>query len=119
MVWQNMEVAPLNSGYQRQVAFQKKITLDIKGVTPWVLIPDQVVSVQVTVEFTGGASGNVEATTELIEEIKNENVMDGVQWDLGEVSTRSQDTASPPTAIRGVMTQQGVNGTMIITMRAQ
>lgn len=119
MGFKEFNVVPINTGSQRQAAWQAKTLLNKSENGDWCLIPDNVNSVQVTVSFTNGASGKVQATTDLVEDIKNENDIIPVDWIWGEVEETLQDTCKPPSALRAVMIQNGNSGTMKMTLRGQ
>ncbi len=114
-IWGNMDVAPVNTGYQRNVVFQKKITIENPGESKWILIPDQINCVDVTLSFSGGASGKMQTTTDEIIDIKNDNAVP-VDWPFGTVEETFQAGCLPVSGIRAV--QEGA-GIMIVTVRAQ
>lgn len=111
-----MEPVPnVQNGGTHLFAFEYAETLTSVGNGESVLIPSDISNISVTVSFTGGASGYVQATTDMIGSVILGTAI-WVTWEAGEVSVTTQDSAYPPTAIRAV--QSGA-GTMTMTVRAQ
>lgn len=102
-------------GGTRLEAFEADIDLSAAGTSDYVLIPSDVNNVTVTVSFTGGAEGYIEATTDKIEKVLVGTAV-WITWTQGQVSSDTQDSAYPPTALRAV--QVGA-GTMHTSVRAQ
>ena len=102
-------------GGTRLEAFEAEAVLASAGASDFVLIPSDVQSVSATLSFTGGASGFVEATTDKIETIRNGSPV-WLMWSKGQVSSTTQDSAYPPSAIRAV---QVGSGTTLLSVRAQ
>jgi len=96
-------------------AFEAEASLVGISISDYVLIPSEVNSISVTVSFTGGATGYVEATTDIIDKVVAETAT-WLIWNQGEVSVTTQDSAYPPSAIRAI--QSGA-GTMKMSVRAQ
>ena len=102
-------------GRDRKFAYEQEISLDGVGDSDWILIPEDVNSVAVTLIVAGGGKGKVQATTNNIADVIADNAT-GVDWDFGEVDTNTQDVGFPPTAIRLVQT---FAGTVSLKVRAQ
>ena len=115
MAWQDMDVVPVNTGYQRDVCFQKEITLMEDGTSDWIVIPDQINDISVTISFTGGAAGKVQTTTDSLFVIKNGSPYP-VDWPYGVVNYLFKDSCYPVSGMRII---QIGSGTMRMTMRAQ
>lgn len=98
-------------------AFEYEETLVAIGNGKTILMPDDVSSVVVTATFSAGASGYIEATSDVVQKVKNEDPnLQWIIWDSGTVDITTQDYCIPPTALR--MVQVGA-GEMTMTMRAQ
>lgn len=115
MATQDFDVA--QTGYSRGEprAWEEKITLTSPGFSDWILIPEQVRGIAVTVDFTGGCSGRMETTTDKVYEVKTGNP-NPIPWPFGYVSTERTEVCKPCTAIRA---EQVGAGSMIVTMRPQ
>ena len=115
-VWKKMEVAPVNEGVQNIFAWEFQENLIASGNGAWIIIPDEVAGVAVTVSFASGGTGKVQTTTDKVAFVKAGSSVVVKDWDLGTVSGTTQDYCKPCTAIRAV---QIASGTMQITVRAQ
>jgi hypothetical protein len=112
---QNFDVSQINTGDARKVAWEKEIDLVAPGNSDWLLVPDEVQGLTVTLSFTGGGSGKVQSTTDKVDTVKTGSPV-AVDWPLGEVSSSTQDFCLPVTAIRAVQINAG---TLKMTARAQ
>lgn len=115
MGWENMEVAQINTGYQRQVAFEKEINLTGVSVSNWIIIPDQIQKIDVTISFSGGATGKIQTSTDKVNVVKTGSPV-LIDWPFGTVSENIARACKPVTAMRGV---QETSGDMKLTMRTQ
>lgn len=115
MAWQDMDVAQVNTGYQQEVSFQKEIELTAIGISDWIIIPDQIQLISVTVSFSGGAAGKMQTTTNLVHIVKTGNPVP-IDWDFGVISEARSERCKPVTAMRAEQTSPGV---MSVSMRAQ
>lgn len=116
---QEMSVVTVkNQGRDHKNAYEASIDLAAAGNSPWLLIPSDVSSLVVTVQLTGAANAEIETTSDLYANVlADTGSVVGISWDLGVVTTDSQDsTHRPPTAIRLVQTN---TGTAIAKVRAQ
>lgn len=111
----NTKLGNTRDGGTFLVAFEFSETRNSAGNGSAVLIPSDIKSLTVTVSFTGGATGYVEATTDRLSSVKNDTAI-WVPWRAGTVSTTTQDKCCPPSAIRMVMIG---TGTMLMSMRGQ
>lgn len=107
MGWKNMHVSQIISGSQKHVAWDYEEVLTAEGDGDWILIPDMVSIIVVTVSFQNGASGKVQDTSERTATIKNGDPVTN-DWDAGIVSITTRDSADPPAAIRAVQTSSGI-----------
>lgn len=110
-----MNVAQINTGFQRTVAWEANIQLTSAGESDWIIVPDNVDGVQVQVSFTGGGSGKIQATLSPVATIKSGSPVPE-DWDFGEVSTTIIESCEPVSALRAVQINAGA---MTINMRAQ
>ena len=117
MAWKNMDVAPINIGDQKSVAFEYQEILTAPGDGVSVLLPDEIRWFSTTMSFTGGATGKIQWTTDLVSVVKSGA---GITWEdswWGEADETYTDLyPGVLTAIRIVQTGAG---TMKVTMRAQ
>lgn len=96
-------------------SYEKEIVLTAPGNSDWIIIPERIKFISVTVSFLSGASGKIQTTTDLIDTIKNDSPI-AVDWPYGTVSTNQTRVSRPCSGIRFV---QIGTGTMKVTMRAQ
>ena len=115
MSWVNMDAAPINEGSQSHFAYEKEINLAAGGASANIIVPDEILGIAVTVSFSGGGTGYIETTTDLISKIKAGTAV-WVAWDLGTVGVTKQDTCVPVSGIRATQVHAG---TMKATFRAQ
>ena len=76
-------------GGTRLEAFEADIDLSGAGTSDFILIPSDVNNVTVTVSFTGGAEGYIEATTDKIEKVIAGTAI-WVTWTQGQVNSDIQ-----------------------------
>ena len=112
---EKMNVVPVNNGNQGFTAWEHEISLIAPGNSAWVLIPDQINRIDVTLSFTGGSSGKMQTTTEKIDTIKN-GLPIAIDWPFGSIDVSRSESCKPVSAIRAV---QEAAGTMKVTIRAQ
>lgn len=105
MAYEEMQVVPIKDGPQKTFAFEYEESLSSAGNGKSILIPDGINSVTVQVE-PSGCTVKVQATIDKIKEIINNNAV-WVDWDLGDVTSNSQDACIPPSAIRLVQLNAG------------
>ena len=94
--------------------FEGSLSLSGAGNSNWIVIPNGVQTIAVTVTPTT-ATAKVQTTTDTIATLEASGEV-AVDWDAGEVSSSTQDVCSPVTAIR--LVQVGA-GSSIMTVRAQ
>jgi hypothetical protein len=107
-------IADDQSGVLR-CAYEKAYTLSSVTSGDWILIPVNIVSVQFSVSFTGGAEGNVSVTNSIRSLVKSGSPV-AVAWPYGDIAISKAVSMQPVTAIRA---NQTVAGTMTISVRAQ
>ena len=78
-----------------------------------VIVPENIKNLSVTLQISAG-SGKVQTTTSKLEDVLNNNAV-WVDWDNGVVTSTTQDSCVPITAIR----QVNVSGTTKLLVRAQ
>jgi hypothetical protein len=98
-----------------QYAYQYTTNLSASGVTDWISIPASVEEISVTLVPASGTSATVQTTTDTIADVIS-GVATAVNWSNGVVSSITQDSCEPVTAIR---LYQTTAGTSKLTMRAQ
>lgn len=99
-------------------AFEYSETLRALGNTKKILIPMTCNTVSVSLSFTGGAKGKVQACIDLLDNIRA-GTETWVDWPDGEISTAMQATCNPPASIRAVMTDAGTAGTLKFSIVGQ
>jgi len=96
-------------------AWEKKIELSSPGESEWIIIPEKVKFIPVTVSFTGGATGKMQTSTDLVYDIKTGSPVP-IDWPYGLVAINQTKVCLPVAGMRAV---QVGTGTMKVTMRAQ
>jgi len=114
--FKDLEVVQVRSGGIKTFAFEFVETLSSSGNGDWLLIPDDMTGISVTVQAGGGATAKVQTTIDPLAVVKSGTGITAVDWDYGEVSSPTQDYALPVTAIR--LVQVGA-GTSKMTIRCQ
>jgi hypothetical protein len=115
MGYKEMNVCGENTGDPRKVAWESEINLAAPGNSDWILIPDEVQGLSVTLSFAGGGTGKVQTTTDILNTVKSGSPI-VVDWPAGEVGVTTQDFCVPVTAIRLVQVNAG---TAKMTARCQ
>ena len=111
-----MDVAPAQEDGARQVAMEYSESLAAAGDTKFVLVPDDVQSVAVTAQASGGATVIVYTSTDPIAVIKSGSGITWIPWVEGAVTSATGSVFFPVTAIK--MTQTGA-GASKLTIRCQ
>ena len=96
-----------------EYSFEYSSTLVNAGEGPWVLVPNGVDSVAVTLAVSAG-EGKIQISNDLDSVIRN-SIPVSVDWPLGSVVSTVEDVCSPVSAIR----QVNISGTTTLQMRAQ
>jgi len=115
MGWKEPEQAQILHGDEREPAFEFEINLTTPSESDWLLIPDKIDNISVTVSFTSGATGKIQATTDKVYNVK-QGIPVAEDWPLGVIGFTTQETCYPCTAIKAI---QITNGTMKVTVRIQ
>ena len=89
-------------GRDRKFAYEQEVSLIAPGNSDWILIPEDITSVAVTL-FVTDCEATVEATTDSIRAVIADTA-EGLEWDLGRVRGSVQNRACPVTAVRMVIT---------------
>jgi hypothetical protein len=95
-------------------SWEKEIILNTLGESKWIIIPEKIKVIDVTVSFSGGASGKMQTTTDLVDRIKNGSPVI-IDWPFGIVNSNISKSCKPVSAMRAVQASAGI---MKITMRA-
>lgn len=96
-------------------SWEDEINLDSPGESEWIIIPEKINIITVTISFSAGASGKVQISTDKIDTIEN-GIPIAVDWPFGVVSTNQSKSCRPVAGMRAV---QVGTGTMKMTLRAQ
>ena len=96
-------------------SWESELNLSAPGNSEWVIIPEKIQKISVTVSFTGGATGKIQTTTAKVDTILNGSPV-VIDWPFGTVSTNQSKVCMPVSGMRAV---QIGSGTMKVTMRAQ
>lgn len=115
MGWRELNQAQILHGDEHWPSFEGEITLIAPGVSDWILIPDKIQNVSITLSFTAGASGKVQTTTDEVWTVKT-GVPIAVDWPFGEVGNNRTEICNPVSGIRAVQIE---TGTMKVTLRGQ
>ncbi len=89
-------------GRDRKFAYEQEVSLASVGNSDWILMPEDVSSVAVTL-FVSDCEATVEATTDAIADVLDDTA-EGLEWDLGRVRGSVQNRACPVTAVRMIIT---------------
>ena len=117
MGWQSMDVSPVSPGEIIQFSYEKEIILNAVGASDWVMIPRGVRDISVALYLTGGASGSIETSLDLMRNVKTGSPK-FIVWSRGEMWDNIQDSCFTVTAMRVRMIRLGTNGTVTLQMRA-
>lgn len=110
---QDMNAAQVNYSIGQDRSWEKEIILKSVSNSEWVIIPEKIKIIDVTVSFTGGASGKIQTSTDLVDTVKNGSPV-AIDWPFGTVNTDQSKSCKPVTAMRAV---QETSGEMKLTMR--
>jgi hypothetical protein len=105
MGWFYPTVIKTNAG--DGLSWEAEVSLTGVGGSDWIIVPDKVESVLVTVSFTGGAKGWVESTTDSLDTIKTGGVITPIVWKYGEVFVDTGTVLYPVRALRLFQTFAG------------
>jgi len=108
--------APTNYSLGQGRSWEKEIILVSPGVSQWAFVPELINGVQCTIIPSGGATGAVETTTDLIDSIRN-RLETADEWPWGVVNSKQSHSVRPPSAIRLKMVGAGTS--LKLTMRGQ
>jgi hypothetical protein len=115
MGYKFMQPVSINTQNQTQRAFEHKEELSAASSSDWIIVPDDIRGVSVSVSASGGATARAETTTSLYKDVISDTAQPET-WPSGEVTTITSQNAHPCTAIRLVQTGAGSS---IMTLRAQ
>lgn len=96
-------------------SFEIEINLTSAGNSEWIIIPEKIRFISVTVSFTGGATGKIQTTTDKVDTIRNGSPI-AIDWRFGEVTNNRTEVCKPVSGLRAVQIE---SGTMKVTIRAQ
>ena len=111
----DLQVAQTKYSRGEPRAWEVEINLDTSGNSDWVIIPEQISTISVTVSFEGGATGKIQTTTDLVYIIRTQ-IPTPIDWPFGEVNNNRIEVCD---AISGLRAVQRKDGKMKITLRAQ
>ena len=96
-------------------SWEKTIRLFAPGTSSWLIIPEKIGGITVTISFTDGASGKVQTASDQNLTI-NAGEEIAVNWPFGVVNNLTAKRLNPVSAVRIVQINPG---TMKMTLRAQ
>ena len=96
-------------------SWEYEINMDTPGNSEWVIIPEKIRLISVTISFQGGASGKMQTSTDKVDTIKTGSPV-SIDWPFGEVNTNQTKVCKPCSGIRAVQINTGI---VKITLRAQ
>lgn len=106
------------AGYDNVNAYEEELNLSSESNSHWVMVPEDVSSISVTISFTGGGRGKVQTSTDLFRKVQSGSLeIVPVDWSLGVVEDTIQDQVVPVTALRLVQTSSG--GACKLSIRMQ
>ena len=111
----DLQVAKTDYSRGEPRAFEINITFDSPGFSEWIIIPEQIATIAVTVSFQSGGTGRIQSTTDKVYDIKTGTPTE-VDWPFGVVEDTFQAVCDPPSAIRAELVTPGI---MTLTIRAQ
>jgi hypothetical protein len=112
-MYQDMNAAQVDYSIGQDRSWEKQIILKAVSISDWIIIPEKIKIIDVTVSFTGGASGKIQTSTDLVDTVKNGSPVP-IDWPFGTVSSDQSRSCKPVTAMRAV---QEAAGEMKLTMR--
>jgi len=115
MAYKEMKVANTKEGGIKSFAFEYEVSLASVTTSDWILIPDDVKAIQMTLSVGGGGKGKVQFSTDNVDTVKTGSPI-AIDWPAGEVAVNTADSAKPATAFR---LNQTFAGTTKLTLRAQ
>lgn len=96
-------------------SWEYEINLNSPGESEWIIIPEKINTIDVTISFTGGATGKMQTSTDKVDIIENGSPVP-IDWDFGIISDNRSEGCDPVAGIRAV---QIAAGTMRVSIRAQ
>jgi len=114
-MYKEMTTSQILTGRGENRSYEHELNNSSPGNSIWVLIPDKINIISVTLSFTGGGSGKMQTSTDKVDTVKNGSP-EYKNWPFGEVSASRQERCDPCTAIR---LEQINAGTMKVSVRAQ
>ena len=109
--------SPVCAGLDNANSYEIELASLSEGNSKWVLIPDDVSFIVVTVSFADGGRGKIQTTTDITKRVKSNNDVIAVDWDLGVVDNTIQDAVKSVTAFR--LVQTSATGSCRCSMRAR
>ena len=113
-VMEKMVATQTDYSIGQERSYEAEINLNAAGNSDWIIIPERIKFISVTVSFTG-ATGKIQTTTDKVNTIINGSPV-AIDWPFGTISTNQTKVCRPCSGIRAV--QVGA-GTMKVTLRAQ
>ena len=102
-----MQVVSLRpNGRDKKFAYEFVSELDAIGNGDWVLIPEDVNLIAVTLEVFDNVRAKIQATTDTIANIQTD-VAIGIDWDIGETFVDQQDLCEGASAVRLIQNTTG------------
>jgi len=95
---------------------EASIDLEIAGSSAPVYIPQNINSISVTAQASGGATVSVFTTTDSIAVVRSGSGVTWIEWSASDVTTPESAVFYPVTAIKSIQTGAGASK---VTLRAQ
>lgn len=111
----NMNVAQTGYSSGQERSYEQTLVLISPGNSDWIKIPERIKNVTVQLIFTGGATGKMQTTADVVN-IIDTGSPNPDDWPFGTVSTNQSKVCRPVSGIRAV---QETSGTMQVNIRAQ
>lgn len=112
---EGMQAAQTGYSIGQDRSWEFEVNLEAAGESEWIIIPEKIKIISVTVSFTGGASGKVQTTTDRVDVVVNGSPVP-IDWPFGVIDVNVSKSCRPVSGMRAV---QVGTGTMKLTVRAQ
>lgn len=101
-----MNVAQTGYSLGEQRGWEFELTLNSPGMSDWIIIPEKINNISVTLDFSGGSSGYVQTTTNRVDTVLNGSPV-AIDWPFGIINVKQSEKCKPATAIRAVQVNSG------------
>lgn len=96
-----MNAAQTDYSIGQDRSWEAELNLDAPGNSEWVIIPEKISGISVTVSFTAGATGKMQTTTAKVDTILTGSPV-AIDWPFGTVATNQSKVCRPCSGMRAV-----------------